>query len=144
MIDRATGRILFEGDVALTLDPTLTKSAFLKAMAPLKLEGRVVTATFTVYSIVGRLAGRTWNLSPGFDGEVLRSVGMGYAPSGGPSDDWENEERAKAGEYEDLIRLWLGKLDHTFPWGRVTASFDEKGGGGAMCVYYRAANRAAT
>jgi hypothetical protein len=34
-------------------------------------------------------------------------------------------------------------LVHTFPWGRVTAFFDEKGIGAGMIVSYREANRAA-
>ncbi len=139
MIDRATGRITIEG--GFSLGPALTRSAFLAATSTLKVASRVMDGRCTVYSFDGRGAGRTWTLSPWFEGEVLQSVGMGYARSGGPSNDWENEERAKAGEYEDLIRLWLGQLVHTFPWGRVTASFDEKGGGSAMCVYYREPNR---
>jgi hypothetical protein len=96
MIDRATGRIVLEG--GFSLDPALTKSAFLAATSTLKDASQVLNARSTVYSFDGRGAGRSWTLSPWFDGEVLQSVGMGYASSGGPSNHWENEERAKAGE----------------------------------------------
>jgi len=129
VIDRATGRIL-------TFHPGLTRTAFLAAASIPLSEGRKVGKAGWCCSITHALNGRTWRLSPFFEGEVLQSVGMGYHQTK-PAADWEATERRNLKEYEDLLKSWLVDYPKKFPWGRVEASFDEKGVGSGICVFYR-------
>ena len=135
MIDRATGRIQPDG---LVIEPSLTKTAFLAATSMPSSEGRVMGDRWTC-GIERPWQGKDWYFTLSYVGEVLQSVGMGYANLTVPTDygEWVGFHYAHLRDYEAFLGTWLGDWRQKFPWGTATVWFDEKGIGSGMFVEYR-------
>ncbi len=138
MIDRATGRILLEGETPLTVDPGLTRTDFLKATSGRQVKLLVENGPWETYSISCCILNQDWVSGFCFKGETLHMVDMALATGAKNWSDWsEEKERRKLAEHDELLKAMLGSPPYSFAWGRVESSFDRKSGGSCVSMRYR-------